>query len=162
MSEENFHFKKNLTIGCTAAVPAAFLTMYIVNPGYMTPFLVNRFVIIFLTILFSWQTVGSLAYLKIPSKKVYSLRLQSFLFLLIFVLPNLCISILGPAILCVSSCLCVLSSSIYGKLLEFPLARVSENSHYVREYSSLHRTKLKMRMTTAHTFPFIFHFTSSF
>lgn len=131
MSEENFQFKKKLTIGCATAVPAAYLAMYLATPGYMTPFLTNPYVLIFLVFLFCWQAIGSIAYIKIPSERVYSLRLQSFLFLLIFVLPNLCISILGPAILCVSSCLCVLSSSIYGKLLEFPLAQVSENPHYV-------------------------------
>ena len=98
MTEKQSEFKKKLTICCFAAFPSAFLAMYLLTPGYMIPFLTHRFVIIFLGLLFCWQAIGSLAYIKIPPERIYSLRLQSFLFLLIFVAPSILTAMFGPAL----------------------------------------------------------------
>ncbi len=84
---------------CAGISIFAYVGTYLLLPGYLFPFLVNKFCLAIILISLAWQALGSALTLVLPAMKPGWKRIIArIMFILIFVCPNFLLPIIGPFI----------------------------------------------------------------
>lgn len=84
---------------CAGVSLLTYLGTFILTPGYLHPFLLNKYWLAITFSLLGWQALGSLLVFIIPAiKRLWILIILRIMFVLVFVCPNILLPILGPFI----------------------------------------------------------------